>query len=182
MTLSPTPAEATRHPKPSASGPELRVERMRRGLLPLVMQAFFYSRRSFDEAMRSHDLTGSQAGMMSRIFDQPGISGAELSRQMLTTPQAVQLMLATLERKGLIERRPDRTKGRVLGSHLTEAGRAAFHACLADAAAADRALSQNLDEHERQQLMDLLQKYIRGTQEAGGEDLDPGAGSISATR
>jgi DNA-binding MarR family transcriptional regulator len=179
MSASPTAAEPDPSPQPSQTGREIRVERMRRGLLPLVMQAFFYSRRSFDEAMRSHGLTGSQAGMLSRIYDQPGISGAELSRQMLTTPQAVQLMLATLERKGLIEREPDPTKGRVLGSHLTEAGNKAFHECLADAADADRGLSQGLDDEERQQLMELLQKYIRGTQLPADAE-DPAADSTSA--
>ena len=164
MPTSKTTAASTKGTAPDAANRGIRVDRMRRGLLPLVMQAFFYSRRSFDEAMRSHGLTGSQAGMLSRIYDQPGISGAELSRQMLTTPQAVQLMLATLERKGLIERTPDRAKGRVLGSHLTAIGRKTFRACLTDAGEADRSLSQGRDEAEREQLLDLLQKYSDGAQ------------------
>ncbi len=164
------PSEQSAPTPPAVSA--IKSERLRRGLLPLVMQSFFYTRRSFDDAMRSHGITGSQAGVLSRIYDQPGISGAELSRQMLTTPQAVQLMLATLERKGLIAREPDPTQGRVLGSRLTDVGREVFLACLTDAAEADKMLSMSLSAEERLNLIELLEKYIRGTQQSVARGLE----------
>jgi DNA-binding MarR family transcriptional regulator len=145
-----------------ASG-KITVDRLRHGLLPLVMQAYFHTRRTFDDAMRIHGVTTSQAGMLSRIYSEPGISGAELSRQMLTTPQAVQLMLTTLERKGLIIREPDPTQGRVVGARLTDAGREVFVGCVADATEADRRLGQGLSSEERSTLMELLERYIHST-------------------
>jgi DNA-binding MarR family transcriptional regulator len=157
-----------------------RVERLRRGLLPLVAQSFFYTRRSFDEAMRAHGITGSQAGVLSRIYDEPGISGAGLSRQMLTTPQAVQLMLATLERKGLISREPDPTQGRVVGSRLTKLGREVFLACLADAAEADKKLSASLTAEEREALIELLEKYLRGNLPAAAQSKGRASSSSAA--
>ncbi len=136
------------------------IEHLRRGFIPLVMQAYFYTRRSFDEAMRAHGVTASQAAVLDRIYEHPGISGAEISREMLTTPQAVQLMLATLERKGLLVREPDPTRGRVVGSHLTEEGRRMFGACLADAVEVEKRLSENLSPQERRTLIDLLERYL----------------------
>jgi len=128
------------------------------------MQAYFYTRRSFDEVMRAHGVTASQAGVLDRIYEHPGISGAEISREMLTTPQAVQLMLATLERKGLLVREPDPTRGRAVGSHLTEEGRRMFGACLADAVEVEKRLSENLSPEERRTLIDLLERYLGRSQ------------------
>ncbi len=142
------------------------VERLRRGLLPLVMMSFFHTKRSWDDAIRSHGITGSQMGVLSRIYDQPGISGAELSRQIKTTPQAVQLMLTTLERKELITRHPDPSQGRVLGARLTEEGTKIFLACLTDTVETDRQLSAGLSPEERKTLIDLLDKYVSGDPKA----------------
>jgi len=146
---------------PDSTTPDVKaIEHLRRGFVPLVMQAYFYTRRSFDEAMRAHGVTASQASVLDRIYEHPGISGAEISREMLTTPQAVQLMLATLERKGLLVREPDPTRGRVVGSHLTEEGRRMFGACLADAIELEKRLSENLTPKERRTLIELLKRYL----------------------
>ena len=52
----------------------------------------------------------------------PGSSGADLARACNTTPQAMNGVLATLEREGLIERHPHPTHGRILQVTLTEEG------------------------------------------------------------
>jgi len=153
------------------SGDVMALDQRYRGIMPLVMRAFYYSRRAFDEAMRSHNITGSQAGVLSRIYEHPGISGAEISRQMGTTPQAVHLMLATLERKGLIEREPDPSQGRVVSSHLTQAGQEVFLACLSDAAAVERGLSKHLSSTDRHALIELLERYLAPTLPAGANEL-----------
>ena len=80
------------------------------------MQAFHYTRRTFDDAVRPYGITATQLGVLNRLAERPGLSGAELGRLMLTTSQAAQLMLAALERKGLIKRTPDPNHGRIVRS------------------------------------------------------------------
>jgi DNA-binding MarR family transcriptional regulator len=53
---------------------------------------------------------------------EPGASGADLARVCNTTPQAMNGVLGTLEREGLIERRPHPTHGRILQVTLSEEG------------------------------------------------------------
>jgi DNA-binding MarR family transcriptional regulator len=133
----------------------------------LMMQAFHCSRRAFDEAVRPHGLTVSQLGVLTRIAREPGISGAELSRQTFTTPQAAQLTLTALERKGLAERKPDPTHGRIIRSVLTDDGRRILDACAEDAFNVERELCAPLDEAEQQTLMELLVRYIQHSSQLG---------------
>jgi DNA-binding MarR family transcriptional regulator len=127
----------------------------------LMMQAFHYSRRAFDEAVRPHGLTASQVGALNRIAHEPGISGADLGRRMFTTPQAAQLMLASLERKGLVERKPDPSYGRIVRSVLTEDGRRILDACADDVLDVEQRLCAPLDTGELETLIDLLVRYIQ---------------------
>jgi DNA-binding MarR family transcriptional regulator len=129
-------------------------------LSPLIMQAFYYTRRAFDQAVRAHGITASQLGVLNRIAEHPGITGAELSRLMFTTPQAAQLMLTALERKGLVERKPDPKSGRIVRSFLTEYGRRIVHACHAAVLKVERQLSADLGTKERRTLVNLLQDYV----------------------
>jgi DNA-binding MarR family transcriptional regulator len=82
--------------------------------------------RAFDGAMtmalRAHGLTARQYGVMSVLARDPGASGADLARAGNTTAQAMNGVLATLEREGLVERHPHPTHGRILQVHLTDEG------------------------------------------------------------
>ena len=124
------------------------------------MQAFFYTRRSFDEALRAHGVSASQLGVLNRLAERPGLSGAELARQMFTTSQAAQLMLATLERKGLVERTRDPSHGRIVRSVLTEDGRRVVDVCRADTRQVEQQLVAVLDDDDREALVDLLMRYV----------------------
>jgi len=126
----------------------------------LLMAAFHYSRKAFDEAVRPHGVSVSQLAVLNRIADHPGISGVELSRQLFTTPQSVQQMLASLERKGLVERKRDPTSGRIVRSVLTEDGQRVVRDCRANVFEVERQLSSVLQPEERQALIDGLQRYI----------------------
>ena len=129
-------------------------------LSPLINQAFYYTRRTFDEVVRGYGITASQMGVLHRIEDYPGITGAELSRRMFTTPQAAQLMLTTLENKGLIERKPDPASGRIVRSFLTEDGRRLVDDCLAESYEVERQLASVLTDDEHRTLHSLLQRYV----------------------
>ena len=88
----------------------------------LLVQAWHAVIAAMDTALRPHGLTPPQYGVLSVLARNPGLSGADLARAVNTTPQAANEVLATLERKRLIERRPHPTHGRILRATLTDEG------------------------------------------------------------
>jgi len=131
-------------------------------LAQLINQAFYYTRRSFDEALRELGLTAAQAGVLRRICDNPGITGVEVSRRMFTTPQAAQLVLATLENKGLIDRKSDPASGRIVRSFVTEDGRHVLEHAMPKMWEVEQELEGGLTKEECRQLSALLQRYVDG--------------------
>src|SRR6185436_17511483 len=67
-------------------------------------------------------LNGAQYAVLSVLARDPGMSGADLARACNTTPQAMNGVLATLERDGLVERHPHATHGRILQVTLAPEG------------------------------------------------------------
>ena len=89
----------------------------------LLVQAWNALRAAMDAALRPHELTPFQYGALSVLARDPGLSGADLARACNLTPQAINEVLPTLERKRLIERRPHPTHGRIRQATLTDEGR-----------------------------------------------------------
>jgi len=89
----------------------------------LLKRAFHYGHRAVNDAIAGSGVTPTQLGALNRLLTEPGLSGAELARRLLVTPQAAQLALTALEQSGLVERRADANHGRIVRSYLTAEGR-----------------------------------------------------------
>jgi DNA-binding MarR family transcriptional regulator len=88
----------------------------------LLRQASSVFRNALDAVLLPHRLNGPQYAVLSVLARDPGSSGADLARACNTTPQAMNGVLATLAREGLIERRPHPTHGRILQVTLSAEG------------------------------------------------------------
>jgi DNA-binding MarR family transcriptional regulator len=88
----------------------------------LLRQASYTLRNALDAALLPHRLNSPQYAVLSVLARDPGSSGADLARACNTTPQAMNGVLATLAREGLIERRPHPTHGRILQVTLSAEG------------------------------------------------------------
>ena len=88
----------------------------------LLRQASQALRTALDLALRSSGLTSPQYAVLSVLARDPGVSGADLARACNTTPQAMNGVLATLEREELVERQPHPTHGRILQVTLSREG------------------------------------------------------------
>lgn len=126
----------------------------------LLKQAAHSTRQAVNSAIRSHGVTTEQLGVLKRLADTPGLSGADLARRLLITPQAVQLALATLERRGLIERKPDANHGRILRSYLTEEGLQVSTDCHAEALTCEEKLLDVFDAAEQEMLREFLRRLV----------------------
>jgi DNA-binding MarR family transcriptional regulator len=88
----------------------------------LLRQAWHEFRAAMELALHPYGLTAPQYGALSVLARDPGVSGADLARGCNISPQAMNGVLATLERDGLVERRPHPTHGRILQVYLTGEG------------------------------------------------------------
>src|SRR6201992_3407359 len=119
-------------------------------ILWLLKQAFYYSLTTINDAMKVHGVSTAQIGVLRQLANEPGLSGAELARRLLISPQGVQLALAALERRGLGERKQDPQHGRILQAFLTGEGRAVAGTVVNDAIAAHQEVFGVLSAAEQQ--------------------------------
>ena len=140
-----------------------------------LKQAFYFSLTEVNESVKEHGVTTAQIGVLRQLTNQPGLSGAELARRLLITPQGVQLALTALEKRGLVERKQDPQHGRILQVFLTDEGRAVASAVVADAVAAHERVFGVLSDEEQEQLKTLLRRVIeQGTGHTPHSDhIDP---------
>jgi DNA-binding MarR family transcriptional regulator len=110
----------------------------------LLRQAWHAFRGAMEAALRAHGLTGAQYAVVSVLARDPGMSGADLARVCNTTPQAMNGVLATLERDGLVERRPHPTHGRILQVSLTREGQRRLEAATPAVRALEAAIEADL--------------------------------------
>jgi DNA-binding MarR family transcriptional regulator len=83
--------------------------------------------RAKSAALKSIGLTPSQYVALFELDRQPGITAATLARACLVTPQAMMILLKTMEQQGLIARSSHPRHPNVLELHMTEVGREALH-------------------------------------------------------
>jgi DNA-binding MarR family transcriptional regulator len=83
-------------------------------------------RRRTQERVSEGDLTAPQLTALSRLDRLGPSTTAELARREQITPQAMGATIASLERRGLVVRRPDSVDGRRSILSLNPAGRAAI--------------------------------------------------------
>src|SRR3954469_5299071 len=114
----------------------------------LLRQAWHAFRAAMETELRAHGLTGAQYGVLSVLARDPGASGAELARAVSTTPQAMNGVLGTLERDGLVERRAHPTHGRILQATLTGEGRRRLKAANPAVRRLERGIERGFDAGE----------------------------------
>ena len=110
----------------------------------LLRQAWNAFSGAMETALRGHGLTGAQYAVLSVLGRDPGMSGADLARACNTTPQAMNGVLATLERDGLVERSEHPTHGRILQATLTPEGEQRLKAATPSVRALETAIERDL--------------------------------------
>jgi DNA-binding MarR family transcriptional regulator len=127
----------------------------------LLKRAFHQGHRAVSDAVRAYGVTPTQLGALNRLEQEPGLSGADLARRLLVTPQAAQLALAALEEQGLVERSPDPTHGRIVRARLTKDGRRVARDCMSRGLEAEGEFLAVLEPRERKALLDYLLKLAK---------------------
>jgi DNA-binding MarR family transcriptional regulator len=82
--------------------------------------------RSKSVALKQVGLTPAQYVALVELEQQPGITAASLARACLVTPQAMMILLKTMDQQGLITRTAHARHPNVLELHMTDVGREAL--------------------------------------------------------
>jgi DNA-binding MarR family transcriptional regulator len=86
-------------------------------------------RARLDEAVQAHGVTTQEYVTLSVLRDRDGLSSAQLARWAFVTPQAMNLVIAALERRRLVRRRADPRHRRILRASVTRQGLRVLEGC-----------------------------------------------------
>ena len=84
--------------------------------------------RAKTAALKPIGLTLAQYVALVELDRQPGVTAATLARACLVTPQAMMILLKSMEQQDLIKRSSHPRHPNVLELHMTDVGREAHHA------------------------------------------------------
>ena len=133
----------------------------------LLRQAWNSFRGAMESTLRRHGLTGAQYAVVSVLARDPGMSGADLARACNTTPQAMNGVLATLERDGLVERHPHPVHGRIRQVTLTDEGERRLKAATPAIRALEAAIEEDLDRDQIGAIKTWLVRSAQRLEEMG---------------
>jgi DNA-binding MarR family transcriptional regulator len=82
-----------------------------------------------DEAVRQHGVTTTEYVTLSVLRRHDAMSCAQLARWAFVTPQAMNVLIAKLEKRRLVRRRPDPNHGRIQRASVTAKGLEVLDRC-----------------------------------------------------
>lgn len=118
-------------------------------------------RGRLDQALARHGVTTTEYMVLSELRLRDGASSAQLARTAFVTPQAMNLVINDLERRGLILRERDPHGGRVLRASLSRAGKTVLRRCDRAVDEIEHVMLASLDEESRNGLSDRLAECAR---------------------
>jgi DNA-binding MarR family transcriptional regulator len=155
------PASAARPKSPPPAAPA--VDEIDSGFLEGLLG--YNARRAalavievFMERMAVYDLRPVDFSVLSLITHNPGITSRQLCGSLGILPPNLVGMVNTLEKRGLIARKPHPRDGRAVGLHLTPAGRTLMQAAEQTAADLESEVGNRLSAAELRTLIRLLKK------------------------
>jgi DNA-binding MarR family transcriptional regulator len=141
------PKKSTQNPYPPGVRPPPpgRDKRGEKGhLAHLLRQAQAATRLTLERALADVSVTPPQFAVLMMLKAYPGLSGADLARVALLTPQTVGVIIRNLERDGAIRKTPHPVHGRVLQWTLTRRGGTLLGRCRRHVMALERRLVNGL--------------------------------------
>jgi DNA-binding MarR family transcriptional regulator len=110
----------------------------------LLRQAQAATRLTMDRTLADLGVTPPQFAVLTMLNAYPGLSGAEIARVALLTPQTVGVIIGNLERDGAIKKTPHPVHGRILQWALTRRGSDLLDKCRRRVTAVERRLVAGL--------------------------------------
>jgi DNA-binding MarR family transcriptional regulator len=116
--------------------------------------------RAKSVALKLVGLTLAQYVALVELHGQPGVTAATLARACLVTPQAMMILLKTMEQQGLISRSPHPRHPNVLELHITDVGREALQAARERVDPIEQRVFENFSRKDAAVFRELLSRFI----------------------
>jgi DNA-binding MarR family transcriptional regulator len=116
----------------------------------LLRQAAGAFRNDVERALADLGVTPPQFTVLTMLGTYSGLSGADLARLALLTPQTVSVIVANLEKAGSITRKPHEVHGRILQLDITASGRSLLAICRRRVHAIEAELVKDISAVEEQ--------------------------------
>jgi DNA-binding MarR family transcriptional regulator len=143
-------------------------KRGERGYLAyLLRQAQAATRLRMERALAELGVTPPQFIVLTMLKAYPGLSGADVARVALLTPQTVGVIIRNLERDGAIKKTPHPVHGRVLQWTVTRRGGTLLDKCRRHATALERRLTAGLSAKAQTTVRRWLSKIATDLQQEG---------------
>jgi DNA-binding MarR family transcriptional regulator len=113
---------------------------------------------SIAAVLREFDLSVTQYGTLLVLSESSGLSGAQLARICLVTPQSMATVLARLAERGLVDRERSAVHQKVLLARLSRTGRSVLRKADGLVRPAEDRFAQALAPDERECLMAGLER------------------------
>ena len=156
---------AVSHKKtPSAThGPAPRPDRLDTRVLETFVgynarRAWLVVTEVFAERMAPYGLKQVDFSVLSLLAHNPGATSRQLCSTLDILPPNLVSLIASMDSRGLIERRPHPHDGRAIGLHLTPAGEQLVREAEQTVMQLEADTSARLTQRERETLIRLLQK------------------------
>ncbi|SDS28227.1 MarR family winged helix-turn-helix transcriptional regulator [Bradyrhizobium canariense] len=133
----------------------------------LLRQAQAATRLTLERALADFGITPPQFAVLTMLNAYPGLSGADVARVALLTPQTVGVIIRNLERDGAIRKTPHPVHGRVLQWTLTPRGAALLGKCRHHVNAVERRLTAGLGAKAQLTIRRWLSKIAADLQQDG---------------
>lgn len=115
----------------------------------------------FMERMAVYGLNVVDFSVLSLLAHNPGATSRQVCAAIDILPPNLVSLVAELDKRGLIVRRPHPSDGRAIGLHLTRAGQTLVREAEATATELELSATSRLTAAERKTLLRLLQKIYR---------------------
>ena len=113
-------------------------------------------RARLDEELRLIGVSTPEYVTLSLLRERDGLSCAQLARWVLVTPQAMNLVVSALEKRGLVRRRPDPDHRRVLRTSVTPRGLTVLEGCDRSMDVIEADMLRGLDDDDVELLRAML--------------------------
>lgn len=151
-------------PDPATAAPEQLDTSVLEGLIGYnARRASIAISAEFFDRMAPYGLKQADFSVLALLAHNPGATSRQLCATLDIQPPNFVSLIAALDRRGLIERRPHPRDGRAVGLHLTPAGHALAEETEKIVLDMENEVAGRLTERERATLQRLLQKFYRSS-------------------
>ncbi|MBH0109937.1 MarR family transcriptional regulator [Salinibacterium sp. NG22] len=131
----------------------------------LLKEASSALRSAMEAVLRPLGMSITHYSCLELLAQRPGLSNSELARGAFVTRQAMNVLLQSLERDGLITRPEQPVAGRVLPAELTAKGRRQLATASASVKDVEDRMKSTLSAAEQAMLGDLLARCVTSLRE-----------------